>query len=78
MKNKMCCILVTLISLCALYIRFSNEIIKYNNYFEISNEVRYVDSDILEEDYEAIIKAKEDAIEAEKKKEELKKQEELK
>ena len=78
MKNKMCCILVTLIAFCALYIRFSNEIIEYNNYFEISNEVRYVDSDILEEDYEDIIKAKEAAIEEEKKKEEAKKKEEIK
>lgn len=49
MKNKSICILVTLIAACAIYIRMTDEVIKYNNYFAIDNVVKYVDSDILDE-----------------------------
>lgn len=48
MKNKSICILVTLIAFCIIYIRMSEEVINYNNYFEINNTVKYVDSDIIE------------------------------
>lgn len=49
MKNRCICILVTLIAFCIVYIRMSEEVINYNNYFSIDNTVKYVDSDIIEE-----------------------------
>lgn len=49
MKNRSICILATLIAICTIYIQLSNEIIEYNNYFEISNVVKYVDSDVIDE-----------------------------
>lgn len=49
MKNRSICILATLIAVCTIYIQFSNEVIEYNNYFEISNVVKYVDSDVIDE-----------------------------
>lgn len=49
MKNRCICILVTLIAFCIVYIRMSEEVINYNNYFTIDNTVKYVDSDIIEE-----------------------------
>ena len=48
MKNKSICILFTLVAFCIIYIRMSEEVINYNNYFEINNTVKYVDSDIIE------------------------------
>lgn len=48
MKNRSICILVTLIAFCIVYIRMSEEVINYNNYFTIDNAVKYVDSDIIE------------------------------
>ena len=47
MKNRCICILVTLIAFCIVYIRMSEEVINYNNYFSIDNTVKYVDSDII-------------------------------
>ena len=49
MKIRCICILVTLIAFCIVYIRMSEEVINYNNYFSIDNTVKYVDSDIIEE-----------------------------
>lgn len=49
MKNRCICILVTLIAFCIVYIRMSEEVINYNNYFSIDNTIKYVDSDIIEE-----------------------------
>lgn len=49
MRNKSVCILATLIALCAIYIRLSNEVIEYNNYFTIDNIVKYVDSNIIDD-----------------------------
>lgn len=49
MKNRCICILVTLIAFCIVYIRMSEEVINYNNYFSIDNTVKYIDSDIIEE-----------------------------
>ena len=37
MKNRCICILVTLIAFCIVYIRMSEEVINYNNYFSIDN-----------------------------------------
>lgn len=54
MKNKSICILVTLIAFCIVYIRMSEEVINYNNYFAIDNTVKYVDSDILEDDVQEV------------------------
>ena len=41
MKNRSICILVTLIAFCIVYIRMSEEVINYNNYFTIDNAVKY-------------------------------------
>lgn len=49
MRNRCICILVTLIAFCIVYIRMSEEVVNYNNYFAIDNTVKYVDSDIVEE-----------------------------
>lgn len=45
MKSKICCILITLISLCIIYLRITN-ISKFDS-FIVENDIKYVDSDIL-------------------------------
>ena len=47
MKSKICCILITLISLCIIYLRITN-ISKFDS-FIVENDIKYVDSDIIEE-----------------------------
>lgn len=51
MKNRSICILATLIAICTVYIKVSNEVIEYNNYFTIDNVVKYVDSDVIDETF---------------------------
>lgn len=51
MKNRSICVLATLIAICTVYIKVSNEVIEYNNYFTIDNVVKYVDSDVIDETF---------------------------
>lgn len=57
MKNKCICILVTLLSACIIYLSICDALVSYNNYFEISKEVKYVDSEILVEEIEDVVEA---------------------
>ena len=60
MKNRSICILATLIAICTVYIKVSNEVVEYNNYFTIDNVVKYVDSDVIDESFvEDVIKNEE-------------------
>lgn len=51
MKNRSICVLATLIAIGTVYIKVSNEVIEYNNYFTIDNVVKYVDSDVIDETF---------------------------
>lgn len=55
MKNKCICILVTLLSMCIIYISIHDALVDYNNHFEIAKEVKYVDSEILVEEIDDVV-----------------------
>lgn len=55
MRNKCICILVTLLSMCIIYISIRDALVEYNNHFEISKEEKYVDSEILIEEIDDIV-----------------------
>ena len=55
MKNKCICILFTLLSACIIYISIHDALVKYNNYFEIQKEEKYVDSEILVEEIDDVV-----------------------
>lgn len=55
MKNKCICILFTLLSACIIYISIHDALVKYNNYFEIQKEEKYVDSEILVEEIDEVV-----------------------
>lgn len=55
MKNKCICILFTLLSVCIIYISIHDALVKYNNYFEIQKEEKYVDSEILVEEIDEVV-----------------------
>lgn len=72
MKNKIICMLFTLIAICVVYIDMSNILNEYNNVIKIDSVVKYVDSDILEkekvdEDIPSVIENIQDVIVEEKK-----------
>lgn len=49
MKNKIICVLVTLIAIAVMYIRLSDVMSHKSNVIVADNEIKYVDSDILVE-----------------------------
>ena len=55
MKNKCICILFTLLSACIIYISIHDALVRYNNYFEIQKEEKYVDSEILVEEIDEVV-----------------------
>ena len=72
MKNKIICMLFTLIAICVVYIDMSNILNEYNNVIKIDSVVKYVDSDILEkekvdEDIPSVIETIQDVIVEEEK-----------
>lgn len=72
MKNKIICILFTLIAFCVVYIDMSNILHEYNKVIKVDNVVKYVDSDILEkekvdEDIPSVIETIQDVIVEEEK-----------